>query len=114
MFTLNEAKTKNGLGKAIILASEIVHIIVFFAASILTFFIFYETVLIPLILLIAQGGSGGGRLRAGILFFVYTLGGSAPMLTACLYLISNQGEILNQGAEVITSLSLFTGEITAL
>jgi len=107
-------KAPDNLGGGTLLTTEVLHILVFFSASLLAFFIFYESVLIPLTLLIAQGGSGGGRLRAGILFFTYTLGGSAPILIATLFLVSDQGDIISLGIEAIVSLSLLVGEITGL
>jgi NADH:ubiquinone oxidoreductase subunit 4 (subunit M) len=87
-------------------ATEMAHLLVFFTSNLLTFFTAYETVLIPLMVIIGQGGSGAGRLRAALLFFIYTLAGSISILLAVLYLISSTGEILNCGSEALVSLTL--------
>lgn len=87
-------------------ATEMAHLLVFFTSSLLTFFAAYETVLIPLMVIIGQGGSGAGRLRAALLFFIYTLVGSISILLAVLYLIGSTGEILNCGSEALVSLTL--------
>lgn len=52
------------------------------------FFIAYEAVLIPLQALVAFWGSGSKRLRASLLFFLYTYSGSVPMLISVLFLAS--------------------------
>lgn len=41
-----------------------------------------------------------------MLFFIYTLGGSIPMLMATLYLLTGPGETLGGGGEVVLSLSI--------
>ena len=114
LLILGQNKSQNSLGGITLLVTEGMHLFVFFTANLLTFFVFYEAVLVPLTFLISQGGSGAGRLRAGILFFVYTIGGSAPILIATLYLISTQNAILNKGAEAITSLNLYSEEVGIL
>lgn len=72
----------------VLVSSEVLHLAAFNASNVFTFFISYEAVLIPLQLLISHWGSGVMRLRASILFFLYTYRGSAPMLVAVLYLSS--------------------------
>lgn len=65
-------------------------------------------------IIISQSGSGAGRLRATLLFFIYTLAGSISILLAVLYLTSNTGEMLNCGAETVVSLSLAQPLISGL
>lgn len=90
------------------------HGLVFFSHSLLTFFLSYEAVLLPLTSLICREGTGGGRLRAAMLFFVYTLGGSIPILVATLYLLTGPGETLGHGAEIGLSLGMGDTEILAI
>lgn len=80
----------------------------------LTFFLSYEAVLLPLASLICREGSGGGRLRAAMLFFMYTLGGSVPILVATLYLLAGPGELFSAGPEVSLSLSMGVTETLAV
>jgi NADH-ubiquinone oxidoreductase chain 4 len=88
------------------IATEIAHLLVFFTHSLLVFFTAYETVLIPLMVIISRNGSGAGRLRATLLFFIYTLAGSVSMLLAVLFLTSSTGEIIDGGSEALVSISL--------
>lgn len=83
-----QVKSLQVLWQSVLFSSEALHTIVFTADSVFTFFIAYEGVLIPLQLLISHWGSGVKRLRASILFFVYTYAGSVPMTVAALYLAS--------------------------
>ena len=55
------------------------------------FFVAYEAVLVPLQTLVAYWGSGVKRLRASLLFFLYTYAGSTPIFVAVLYLTSFAG-----------------------
>lgn len=67
-------------------SSEGLHDAVFTSSGVFGFFTCYEAVLIPLQILIAYWGSGIKRLRASMLFFVYTYVGSVPMLVSTLHL----------------------------
>lgn len=60
----------------------------FSADNLFSFLVAYEAVLIPLQLLVAQWGSGSSRLRASVLFFMYTYTSSVPILISVLYLAS--------------------------
>ena len=72
--------------------TEVIHILIFSSLSLLVFFVYYEAVLIPLTLLISRNGSGNNRFRAAHLFFIFTLGGSAPIILATLYLLHISGD----------------------
>ena len=59
---------------------EALLIIVFSVLDIFVFYIFFESILIPMFLLIGIWGSRLRKIRAGFLFFFYTLVGSLLML----------------------------------
>ena len=62
------------------LIMEALLIIVFSVLDIFVFYIFFESILIPMFLLIGIWGSRLRKIRAGFLFFFYTLVGSLLML----------------------------------
>lgn len=83
-----QAKSLQLLWLGILGSSEGLHDAVFTSTSVFGFFTCYEAVLIPLQILISFWGSGIKRLRASILFFIYTYAGSAPMMVSTLYLVA--------------------------
>jgi len=92
---LRQNKTQNLTWVTLVILTEVIHILIFTSVSLLVFFIYYEAVLIPLTLLISRNGSGNNRFRAAHLFFMFTLGGSAPMMLATLYLLHISGDGMN-------------------
>lgn len=68
------------------LVMELVLLLVFTCLDLLFFYIFFETVLIPMFLVIGIWGSRQRKVRAGYLFFLYTLLGSLFMLIGILYI----------------------------
>jgi NADH-quinone oxidoreductase subunit M len=63
---------------------------VFAAQDLLLFYVFWEAMLIPLYVLVGVWG-GAGRLRATIIFVIYTMAGSLLMLAAIIVLGLSQG-----------------------
>jgi NADH-quinone oxidoreductase subunit M len=63
---------------------------VFAAQDLLLFYVFWEAMLIPLYVLVGVWG-GAGRLRATLLFVIYTMAGSLLMLAAIIVLGLSQG-----------------------
>src|ERR671935_422438 len=63
---------------------------VFAAQDLLLFYVFWEAMLIPLYVLVGVWG-GAGRLRATIMFVIYTMAGSLLMLAAIIVLGLSQG-----------------------
>jgi NADH:ubiquinone oxidoreductase subunit 4 (subunit M) len=63
---------------------------VFVAQDLLLFYVFWEAMLIPLYFLVGVWG-GAGRLRATLLFVIYTMAGSLLMLAASVALGLSQG-----------------------
>lgn len=85
---VDQSKALQLLWLAVMVITEVLHYVAFLASHLLIFFVAYEAVLIPLQVLIAQWGSGSSRLRASLLFFMYTYLSSVPMLISVLYLAS--------------------------
>lgn len=83
-----QTKSLQSLWHTVLFSNEALHAAAFTAEGLLTFFTSYEGVLIPLQLLISHWGSGIKRLRASVLFFVYTYAGSVPIMLAVFYLAS--------------------------
>lgn len=73
------------------LLMEILLIAVFSTLDLLFFYIFFESILIPMFILIGVWGSRDRKIRAGYLFFFYTLVGSILMLVGVLYIYSQTG-----------------------
>src|SRR5262249_57393819 len=63
---------------------------VFAAQDLLLFYAFFEAMLIPLYVLIGVWG-GAGRMRATIVFVIYTMAGSLLMLASIIVLGLSQG-----------------------
>jgi NADH-quinone oxidoreductase subunit M len=63
---------------------------VFAAQDLLLFYVFWEAMLIPLYVLIGVWG-GAGRLRATLVFVIYTMAGSLLMLASIIVLGLSQG-----------------------
>ena len=77
------------------LIMEALLIIVFSVLDIFVFYIFFESILIPMFLLIGIWGSRLRKIRAGFLFFFYTLVGSLLMLISIfiIYILSLEQQI---------------------
>jgi NADH-quinone oxidoreductase subunit M len=71
---------------------------VFVAQDMLLFYVFWEAMLIPLYVLVGVWG-GAGRLRATLLFVIYTMAGSLLMLASIIVLGLSQGtfDLVNSG-----------------
>ncbi|HSC51803.1 MAG TPA: NADH-quinone oxidoreductase subunit M [Gaiellaceae bacterium] len=63
---------------------------VFVAQDLLLFYVFWEAMLVPLYFLVGVWG-GPGRLRATLLFVIYTMAGSLLMLASIIVLGLSQG-----------------------
>jgi proton-translocating NADH-quinone oxidoreductase chain M len=70
---------------------EIFLILSFTAMDIISFFIFFESILIPMFFIIGIWGSRERRIRAGFLFFLYTLFGSIFLFFSLLVLYYDSG-----------------------
>jgi NADH-quinone oxidoreductase subunit M len=81
---------------------------VFAAQDLLLFYVFWEAMLIPLYVLVGVWG-GPGRLRATIMFVIYTMAGSLLMLAAVIVfgLSQNTFDLVDSGRSV--SAWLFLG-----
>jgi NADH-quinone oxidoreductase subunit M len=75
-------------GSMLLLTGAIVG--VFSAQDLLLFYVFWEAMLIPLYVLVGIWG-GPGRLRATLMFFIYTMAGSLLMLASIVVLGISQG-----------------------
>ena len=63
---------------------------VFVAQDLLLFYVFWEAMLVPLYVLVGVWG-GAGRLRATLVFVIYTMAGSLLMLASIIVLGLSQG-----------------------
>jgi NADH-ubiquinone oxidoreductase chain 4 len=70
---------------------ETLQIFAFVSLDLLLFYIFFESILPIIFILIVIYGHGENRFRSAFLLFLYTLGGSLPMLLCILYIYSNIG-----------------------
>jgi NADH-ubiquinone oxidoreductase chain 4 len=70
---------------------ETLQIFAFVSLDLLLFYVFFESILPILFILIVIFGHGDNRFRSAFLLFLYTLGGSLPMLLCILYIYSNVG-----------------------
>jgi NADH-quinone oxidoreductase subunit M len=77
---------------AALLALETAMLGAFVALDLLLFFIFFEALLFPMYLVIGIWGSGR-RVYAAIKFFLFTMGGSALLLVAILFLYFHSGTV---------------------
>ena len=77
---------------AALLALETAMLGAFVALDLLLFFVFFEAILFPMYLVIGIWGSGR-RVYAAIKFFLFTMGGSALLLVAILFLYFHSGSV---------------------
>lgn len=73
------------------LVLETLQICAFVSLDLLLFYIFFESVLPILFIVILLFGHGTDRFRSALLFFLYTLAGSLPMLISILVIYSYIG-----------------------
>lgn len=66
-------------------------LVVFTVLDLMVFYVFFEAVLIPMFLIIGIWGSRERRVRAGYMFFLYTLLGSVVMLLGVLLIYFEAG-----------------------
>ncbi len=85
---------------------------VFAAQDYLVFYVFWEAMLIPLYVLVGVWG-GPGRLRATLMFFIYTMAGSLLMLASIIVLGVSQGSFDMVTAGYSGSNWIFLGFIAA-
>jgi hypothetical protein len=74
-----------------ILLLESLQICAFVSLDLLMFYIFFESILPIVFVLIIIFGHGDDRIRSAILFFLFTLAGSLPMLLSILTIYSFVG-----------------------
>jgi NADH-quinone oxidoreductase subunit M len=85
---------------------------VFVAQDLLLFYVFWEAMLIPLYFLVGVWG-GAGRLRATLLFVIYTMAGSLLMLASVIVLGISQGTFDLVGSGSSGSDWIFLGFVAA-
>ena len=85
---------------------------VFVAQDLLLFYVFWEAMLIPLYFLVGVWG-GAGRLRATLLFVIYTMAGSLLMLAAIIALGLTQGTFDLVASGTSSSNWIFLGFVAA-
>jgi NADH-quinone oxidoreductase subunit M len=85
---------------------------VFAAQDYLVFYVFWEAMLIPLYVLVGVWG-GPGRLRATLMFFIYTMAGSLLMLASIIVLGVSQGSFDMVTAGYSNSDWIFLGFVAA-
>jgi NADH-quinone oxidoreductase subunit M len=85
---------------------------VFVAQDLLLFYVFWEAMLVPLYFLVGVWG-GPGRLRATLLFVIYTMAGSLLMLASIIVLGISQGtfDLVDSGTN--SSDWIFLGFVAA-
>ncbi|HXK14068.1 MAG TPA: NADH-quinone oxidoreductase subunit M [Gaiellaceae bacterium] len=85
---------------------------VFVAQDLLLFYVFWEAMLVPLYFLVGVWG-GAGRLRATLLFVIYTMAGSLLMLASIIVLGLSQGtfDLVHSGTS--SSDWIFLGFVAA-
>src|SRR5262249_20341527 len=81
---------------------------VFAAQDLLRFYVFWEAMLIPLYVLVGVWG-GPGRLRATLLFVIYTMAGSLLMLASIVVLGLQQGTFDLVNHKTSSSMWIFLG-----
>src|SRR5215831_16587201 len=81
---------------------------VFAAQDLLLFYVFWEAMLIPLYVLVGVWG-GPGRLRATLLFVIYTMAGSLLMLASIVVLGLQQGTFDLVNHKTSSSMWIFLG-----
>jgi NADH-quinone oxidoreductase subunit M len=85
---------------------------VFVSQDLLLFYVFWEAMLIPLYFLVGVWG-GPGRLRATLLFVIYTMAGSLLMLASVIVLGISQGTFDLIGSGTSGSDWIFLGFVAA-
>jgi NADH-quinone oxidoreductase subunit M len=85
---------------------------VFAAQDLLLFYVFWEAMLIPLYVLVGVWG-GAGRLRATLVFVIYTMAGSLLMLASIIVLGLSQGSFDLVGTGTNGSDWIFLGFVAA-
>ena len=85
---------------------------VFVAQDLLLFYVFWEAMLIPLYFLVGVWG-GAGRLRATLVFVIYTMAGSLLMLASVIALGLSQGTFDMVGTGTNGSDWIFLGFVAA-
>jgi NADH-quinone oxidoreductase subunit M len=85
---------------------------VFVAQDLLLFYVFWEAMLIPLYVLVGVWG-GAGRLRATLMFVIYTMAGSLLMLASIIVLGLSQGSFDLVGSGSNGSDWIFLGFVAA-
>src|SRR5437763_15408476 len=85
---------------------------VFVAQDLLLFYVFWEAMLVPLYFLVGVWG-GAGRLRATLLFVIYTMAGSLLMLASIIVLGLSQGTFDLVGSGTNGSDWIFLGFVAA-
>src|SRR5204863_9018850 len=85
---------------------------VFVAQDLLLFYVFWEAMLIPLYVLVGVWG-GAGRLRATLVFVIYTMAGSLLMLASIIVLGLSQGTFDLVGSGTNGSDWIFLGFVAA-
>jgi NADH-quinone oxidoreductase subunit M len=85
---------------------------VFAAQDLLLFYVFWEAMLIPLYVLVGVWG-GAGRLRATLMFVIYTMAGSLLMLASIIVLGLSQGTFDLVGSGTNGSDWIFLGFVAA-
>jgi NADH-quinone oxidoreductase subunit M len=88
---------------AALLALETAMLGAFLALDLLLFFVFFEAILFPMYLVIGIWGSGR-RVYAAIKFFLFTMGGSALLLAAILFLYFHSGSVTGTSTMDIRAL----------
>lgn len=73
------------------MAMEVLLVITFTTLDLFYFYVFFESLLIPMFILIGVWGARKRKIKAGYLFFLYTLFGSLVMLFGVLYLFMITG-----------------------
>ena len=91
IFNLQEKNLKFNLLNLLII--ELSLVLVFSATDLFLFYFFFEIILIPMFLLIGVGGSRERKIRAGYLFFFYTLIGSFFLLLGIIYIYYKFGTV---------------------
>src|SRR5438128_707509 len=84
----------------------------FVAQDLLLFYVFFEAMLLPLYALVGVWG-GPGRLRATVLFVIYTMAGSLLMLASIIVLGISQGTFDLVGSGTSGSDWIFLGFVAA-
>jgi NADH-quinone oxidoreductase subunit M len=86
---------------------------VFAAQDYLLFYVFWEAMLIPLYVLVGVWG-GPGRLRATLMFFIYTMAGSLLMLASIIVLGISHGSFDMIGTSAYSNSTwIFLGFVAA-